>query len=132
MEIPIQRGPQHHRYLSRGARGGFEIIAGRIRDGGYEEIVVVHSRQLEGMDMAFFLLRHPTDFNMFPAVVGKIVLIAVILRLYDNGPSSWPDIVVKIQLNRLEKITTENRNNRQVLSIGQTHNTGCRSHAPLP
>jgi len=40
MEVPMQRCPEHHGYLAGGARGGSEIGGRRIRDGGYEEMVV--------------------------------------------------------------------------------------------
>ena len=99
MEVPIQRRPKHHCYLSCRARRRFEIVTGGIRDRRYEEIIIVQSRLLEGMNVVSFLPWHATEFNMLLPIMAKIVLVAVVLGLDYDSPSSREDIVMQIQLD---------------------------------
>ena len=131
MKVPTQRRPKHHRYLSRRTRRSFEIVTGGVRDRRYEEIVIAQSRLLEGMNVVSFLPRHPTDLDMFLPIRTKFVFVAIVLGLDYDSPSSREDIVVQIQLDRLEEEAAEHWNDSQVLSIGEMHDTGCRGHASL-
>lgn len=128
MKIPIQRRPQHHGYLSRRACGGFEIVTGRVRDGGYKEIVVAQRRFLEGMDMVPLLPRHAAEFHMFLPIAMERVLVAVVLGLDYDGPSCWKDVLVQIQLDRFEEVAAEDGLDGQVLSIGKMHDSRNRGH----
>ena len=83
------------------------------------------------MDVVSFLCGYATECYMFLPIMVEIVVVAVVLGLDYDCPSSREDIVVQIQLDRLEEEAAEHGNNGQVLSIGKMHDTGCRGHAAL-
>lgn len=61
----------------------------------------------------------------------KLVLVAIVLGLDDDGPSCWKDVLVQIQLNRLKEVASEDGLDAQVLSIGQMDNRRSWGHASV-
>lgn len=54
MKIPPQCSPEHHRYLTRGACGRFEIRVAGVRYGGNKQVVVMKCGNSVSMDMVYF------------------------------------------------------------------------------
>lgn len=110
MEIPIQRSPEHHRNLPSRARRRFEVIAGRIRNRGYEEVVVAQRWLLERVYMPFLLFWHARKLNscqvFFTVVVGEI------FGLDNDGPACRENIGVNVEFIGFEEVATKHRRDR--------------------
>ena len=81
--------------------------------------------------MVSLFLRHPAELKMCLDAIMKFVLITVVFRLYYDSPSCWKDVVMEIQLDRLEEESSKDGLDAQVLSIGEMHNARGRGH-PFP
>ena len=80
------------------------------------------------MNMAPPLTRHAAELDAFLALFMKLVLVAVVLGLDNDGPACWKDVLVQIQLDRFEEEAAEDRLDAQALSIGKMHNCRSRGH----
>jgi len=133
VEVPPQRGPQHHGDLSRGTARGPEVIGGRVGDGGNEEMIVAEARSPEPVDVVF--LQHAWHFGPGRRVGvclrvrggGRLwhVIFLVIFAVEDDGPAGREDVVVEVEVVGFEVQPAKDGRDREGLAVRQMYGRGC-------
>lgn len=123
VEVPVERDPQHHGDLPRGASRGLEIRTGGVRHGGYEEPVIAKGGRLEGVGVR---LLWPVPIVTIVLSCRFIAVRLVVFSVEDHGPSYRKSAMVGIKLISLEEEPGEDRRYGKIPPVGQVD--GLRTH----
>ena len=140
VEVPPQTGPEHHGDLAGWGAGGFEVVAGGVRDGGDEEVVVPKARLPEAVHMVslcgeFFRFQfqrvggwgvdivHSLRVGGGGGVRGDVVVFLV-FAVQDDGPAGGEDGVVGAEVVGFEEEAAEDGLDGEGLSVGEVHYRG--------
>lgn len=122
MEVPIERDPEHHSYLSGWACRRLEVIGRRIRDGRDEEAIVLEGRLRIRVDMGFVVA---IGGGVSASILSLCDCTAwdfessIIFRVYDDGPAYREGIVVGIEVVGFEEEAGEDRRHGDIAPVGQ-------------